>query len=258
MINALAILAIVVVMALFINVYVKHTFGKKPKHIHNRNRKHENKYKKTKHQTKHKRKSHEREIEDMNKNMSKRRNERHRSKAAAHKDSKDDLVYLDMTTSSEFLGRIVIKLFSDITPHTCENFKVLCSNKNRKESYVGSPIHRVIKGFMLQGGDITNGNGTGGHSIYGNKFPDENFKLCHDRPGLLSMANSGPDTNGSQFFITVDEAEHLDGKHVVFGEVVSGFEIVKHIEQIRTDSSDRPTTDVTIKKCGIINSEMPF
>jgi cyclophilin family peptidyl-prolyl cis-trans isomerase len=255
MIDALAILAIVVVMALFINAYVKHTFGNKTKHIHNR--KHKNKYKK--HHIKHKRKSHEHEIDDINKNMSKRRNERRRSKFADNNDnndnndSKDDLVYLDMTTSSEFLGRIVIKLFSDITPHTCENFKVLCSNKNRNESYIGSPIHRVIKGFMIQGGDFTNGNGTGGHSIYGEKFPDENFKLRHDRPGLLSMANSGPDTNGSQFFITVDETEHLDGKHVVFGEVVSGFEIVKHIEQIRTDSSDRPTTDVKIKKCGIIN-----
>lgn len=251
MIDAFAILAIIVVMALFITAYVKHTFGKKIR------QKHKHKYKKRKHRNVHKKKSLEEEINMMNNLITKRREDKKKSRHVNKKNSKDDLVYLDMTTPNEFLGRIVIKLFSDIVPHTCENFKILCSNKNRRESYMGSPIHRVIRGFMIQGGDFTNGDGTGGHSIYGNKFPDENFKLKHDRPGLLSMANSGPDTNGSQFFITLDEADHLDGKHVVFGEVVNGFEVVKSIERIRTDHRDRPTTDVKIKKCGILNSA-PF
>ena len=134
MIDALAIFAILVVMALFITAYVKHTFGKKPKHKHSYKR--ENKYKKNKHHKHHKPHNYERDIDNMDKIMSKRRDEKRRSKFVNKHDSKDDLVYLDMTTSSEFLGRIVIKLFSDVVPHTCENFKVLCSNKNRKESSI--------------------------------------------------------------------------------------------------------------------------
>ena len=117
-------------------------------------------------------------------------------------------------------------------------------------SYKGTPIHRVIKGFMIQGGDITNGDGTGGHSIYGAQFPDEGFQLNHTQSGLLSMANAGPNTNNSQFFITTAPAPHLDGKHVVFGRVIKGYEYIQQIENIPTHG-DAPTMPCTIVNCGI-------
>ncbi len=146
-------------------------------------------------------------------------------------------------------GQIIIELFLDIVPKTAENFKVLCKDK----MYRGIPFHRVIKGFMLQGGDTTNKNGTGGMSIYGSKFEDENFKISHNQPGLLSMANSGADTNGSQFFIITKPTPHLDGKHVVFAKVINGLDIIYKIENIQTDGNDRPINEVIIEDCGLID-----
>ena len=133
------------------------------------------------------------------------------------------------------IGDIYIKLFDDICPKTCENFRSLA-----KIEYKRCVIHRLIKGFMLQTGDYENANGTGGASIYGTKFADENFQLKHSKRGILSMANSGPNTNGSQFFITFDETPHLDGKHVVFGEVVKGWDVLDTIEKMPTNSKDEP------------------
>jgi len=153
-------------------------------------------------------------------------------------------VYLDI----KGYGRIKIELFDRDVPKTAENFRRLCNDKK----YVGIPFHRVIKGFMLQGGDITAKNGTGGMSIYGPKFPDENFKLRHTEPGILSMANAGPDTNSSQFFITTKETPHLDGKHVVFGKVSSGMDVVYKLERIPVDYNDKPIHDIIVEDSGTI------
>ncbi|XP_053715619.1 NK-tumor recognition protein isoform X3 [Synchiropus splendidus] len=165
--------------------------------------------------------------------------------------------YFDVELNREPVGRIVFQLFSEICPKTSKNFLSLCTGEKgtgkltgKKLCYKGSTFHRVVKNFMIQGGDFTEGNGRGGESIYGGYFEDENFTLKHDKAFLLSMANRGKDTNGSQFFITTKTAPHLDGVHVVFGLVISGFEVIKKIEGLKTDSASRPYADVRVVDCG--------
>ncbi|MEU6933238.1 peptidylprolyl isomerase [Streptomyces sp. NPDC046385] len=159
-------------------------------------------------------------------------------------------VYFDITINDEPAGRIVFKLYDDVVPKTARNFRELATGEHGF-GYEGSPFHRVIPAFMLQGGDFTNENGTGGKSIYGEKFADENFTLKHDRPFLLSMANAGRNTNGSQFFITTVVTDWLDGKHVVFGEVVEGSDIVKKIEGLGSQSG-APKAKIKVAKSGTV------
>ncbi|CAL9039254.1 unnamed protein product [Musa banksii] len=165
--------------------------------------------------------------------------------------------YMDVSIGGEVEGRIVVELFADVVPRTAENFRALCTREKGVGPHTGVPLHfkgscfhRVIKGFMIQGGDISAGDGTGGESIYGLKFEDENFVLKHERKGMLSMANSGPNTNGSQFFITTTRTSHLDGKHVVFGKVLKGMGVVRSIEHTPVGDADCPTVDVVISDCG--------
>ncbi|MFF6772117.1 peptidylprolyl isomerase [Streptomyces sp. NPDC012637] len=161
-------------------------------------------------------------------------------------------VFFDITINGEPAGRIVFELFDDVVPKTARNFRELATGQNGF-GYAGSPFHRVIPQFMLQGGDFTNENGTGGKSIYGEKFADENFDLKHDRPFLLSMANAGKNTNGSQFFITTIVTDWLDGKHVVFGEVVEGQDVVKKVEALGSPSG-RTKAEVRVAKSGVVEA----
>jgi len=158
-------------------------------------------------------------------------------------------VELSVSIGDEPAGTLELELFEDVTPKTAENFRVLCTGEQGQDmAYAGTPFHRIIPGFMIQGGDFTNGNGTGGKSIYGDTFPDENFQLKHTEPGLLSMANAGADTNGSQFFITVAATPWLDGKHVVFGKVVDGMDVVKTMEA-QGSRSGRTQQPVVLESC---------
>ncbi|KAB8073239.1 cyclophilin-like domain-containing protein [Aspergillus leporis] len=170
-------------------------------------------------------------------------------------ENSNPIVFFDIALGGESLGRIKIELFANITPRTAENFRQFCTGESknpqgRPQGYKNCKFHRVIKDFMIQGGDFLNGDGTGSCSIHGTpRFPDENFILKHDRPGLLSMANSGPNTNGCQFFITTTATPFLNNKHVVFGQVVEGMNVVHMIGNTRT-TRDKPNQDVTIVQCG--------
>jgi peptidylprolyl isomerase len=177
------------------------------------------------------------------------------AKAKARKNN--PVCFFDVSADGAPLGRIEMTLRADVVPKTAENFRALCTGEKgvgksgKKLHFKGSPFHRVIPGFMCQGGDFTNENGTGGESIYGAKFADENFKLKHTGPGILSMANAGPGTNGSQFFLCTAETGWLDGKHVVFGSVTKGMDVVKTVESYGSQSGKTSAT-IRVADCGVL------
>ncbi len=166
----------------------------------------------------------------------------------AQENKKLPRVFFDLTADGKDLGRVVMELRSDVVPKTAENFRALCTGE-KGFGYKSSTFHRVIPGFMCQGGDFTNHNGTGGKSIYGEKFADENFTLKHTGEGILSMANAGPGTNGSQFFICTGATDWLDGKHVVFGKVVEGMDVIKKVEGYGSRSG-ATAAKIVVKDCG--------
>lgn len=159
-------------------------------------------------------------------------------------------VFFDIEEDGKSIGRITIGLFGSVVPKTVENFRQLAISEDPKFGYKGSIFHRIIPKFMLQGGDYETGKGYGGKSIYGGKFDDENFDLKHDRPYRLSMANAGKNTNGSQFFITTVVTSWLNGAHVVFGEVIEGFDVVDYMEKVKTSYGDRPVKELKIADSG--------
>jgi peptidylprolyl isomerase len=164
-------------------------------------------------------------------------------------------VALEVRIGDEAAGTLVLELFKDVTPKTAENFRALCTGEKGEDMcYAGSPFHRIIPDFMIQGGDFTKGNGTGGKSIYGDRFPDENFEIKHTEAGQLSMANAGPNTNGSQFFITLAATPWLDGKHVVFGKLLSGGDVLRAIERLGS-ASGKPSAQVTVAGCGELHQK---
>lgn len=172
--------------------------------------------------------------------------------------------FFDIEIDGKKVGRLVFELFADSVPKTAENFRALCTGEKGESKqtglklhYKGCPFHRIIKNFMIQGGDFQHRNGTGGESIYGVKFADENFNHKHNAAGILSMANAGPNTNRSQFFITTAPAPHLDGKHVVFGRVVDGMETVMMLNSQLTDANDKPFAKITVGHCGELVLQKP-